>query len=395
MMILSIIFTICAWSMDFGIDQINGPQIESKLAHQQIAILAHSASVDRHRRHLIDLLYPKFQLTKIFVPEHGLRSSSDSWIENGVDEVTGLPIISLYKKNSRAPSLQDLEDIDLVIIDLQDIGTRFYTYFSTVAEFLKVVEKTKIKIILLDRPNPLGGNSVSGLILDKSLMNHFISYHNIPTQHGLTLGELTKLFIQETKLQINFEIIPIKDWDREQTFQDWDRTWIAPSPAITSLEQTFFYAALGSLEQFNISIGRSLDNKNAFKLLAAPWINQNQSEEMAKELNELNFTGVHFVSTCFKAERSIYQGEDICGVYLETTAQFYLNQIDEVTYKVSLYLTQKFKNHITFSSYAPHYYGSIAYINALKNNIPWFQWKINFDKDQQIFIERRKEFLIY
>ena len=258
---------------------------------------------------------------------------ADDWVEDGQDEATGLPVVSLYKRGSKAPSPEDLKGIEAIVIDLQDVGVRYYTYFSTIAEVMKAAAPLNIEVIILDRPNLLGGNVMEGKVLDKELAGKFTAYHTIPTRHGMTLGELALMINKENKLGTKLTVIPVQGWKREYLLTELDRPWLAPSPALVSLDQVGLYALWGSLENFNLSVGRGQTNEEAFRILGAPWISSAESEELALELNQLNFPGLQFKAIQWKVTRSIFVGQEALGVRIE--GDFSQVRTDEFTFKVA------------------------------------------------------------
>jgi uncharacterized protein YbbC (DUF1343 family) len=377
----------CFASTLYGIDQLESVQLHDK----KIALLAHKASVNSKGEHLIDLTYPKFSVKKIFAPEHGLRSQADGDIQDEVDSRTGLPIISLYKKNTRAPEPKDLADIDTIIIDLQDVGVRYYTYSSTVAEMLKVAKQMNKEVIILDRPNP-NGREIEGNILDKKLTGHFISYHNIPLKHGMTLAELALMYNQELKIFANLKVVPLKHWD--QIGHDANRAWVPSSPAITTAKQAQLYALWGALESANLSVGRGKDNQQAFTKIGAPWISKNEAIVLAEKLNQLNFYGVNFNPTSWKVDRDIHEGKRVDGVQLEIN-DFYMVDAEEFLYKVTATLMSLFGERLTFNAWHLRYYGSAEYFAAIKNQTPWEQIQTISQMERQLFYQRRAVFLLY
>ena len=170
------LFALHVHALEYGIDRLDEPEVVLKLQNKNLAVLTHAAGVDKTGTHLIDRLYRNYTLKKIFAPEHGLRTLADDWVNDGIDQDTGLPVISLYKRGSKTPTVEDLKDIDAIVIDLQDVGVRYYTYFSTIAEVMKIVAPLKKEVILLDRPNLLGGNIVEGKTLDAELAGSFTAY---------------------------------------------------------------------------------------------------------------------------------------------------------------------------------------------------------------------------
>ncbi len=392
---LLIAFITPAFSYDYGIDRISEPAFEAQLQNRNIAVLAHAASVDRNGSHLIDLLNRRFSLKKIFVPEHGLRSLNDGWVKDGVDDQTGLPVFSLYKERTRAPNPADLKDIDLVIIDLQDVGVRYYTYFSTIAEFIKVAASLQKEVMILDRPNPLGGLKVEGETLDAALEGAFISYFTVPTRHGLTLGELARFYVEEKKIPAKLTIIPVKDWHREPVIAHSDRPWKPSSPAILTREQVFLYALWGSLEHFNLSVGRGQTNELAFKVIAAPWISVAESQVLATELNAMGFKGLTFLPYSFTASRDVYLGQKVNGVLIELSEGYEELRTDEVTFAISSFLSSRYSETLKFSKFAVNYYGSERFLNSIRNASPWSEVTIQVDDRISSFLKRSQPYLLY
>jgi uncharacterized protein YbbC (DUF1343 family) len=377
----------CFASTLYGIDQIDSLHLHGK----NIALLAHKASVNTKGEHLIDLTYPKFSVKKIFAPEHGLRSQDDGDIQDEIDARTGLPVISLYKKNTRAPEAKDLLDVDTIIIDLQDVGVRFYTYSSTVAEMLKVAKQTSKEVIILDRPNP-NGREIEGNILEPKLTGHFISYHDIPLKHGMTLAELAMMYNQELKIYADLKILPLKNWD--QIGHDTDRSWIASSPAITTPKQAQLYALWGALESANLSVGRGKDNRHAFHQIGAPWITKEEANILADKLNQLDFYGVTFQPISWKVDRDIHDGKQVNGVQLDIH-DFYLVDAEEFLYKVTATLISLLGERLTFNAWHLRYYGSAEYFADIKKQTPWQMRQPISQMERQLFYQRRAAFLLY
>jgi uncharacterized protein YbbC (DUF1343 family) len=383
------------FAYDFGIDRLREPEVLSRLEGRRVAMLVHAASVDRDGTHLIDLMYPRFQVKKIFVPEHGLRSLNDGWIKDGVDEKSGLPVLSLYQEKSRAPRPQDLADVDVVVMDLQDVGVRYYTYFSTIAEFVKVAASLGKEIILLDRPNLLGGTAVEGEVLEKNLEGAFISYFTVPTRHGLTLGELIRMYVAEKKIPAKLGVIQVKGWNREPVWLNPDREWTPSSPAILTHEQVFLYALWGSLEHFNLSVGRGKTNERAFRVIAAPWITKAESESLAADLNAIGFSGLMFLPCEFVASRDVYLGQTVRGVSIELSLGLETLRSDEVTHVISSLLVNRFGDRLQFSKFAPNYYGSDWLIETIRQNKPWSDVVVELDSRIKAFKKRREPYVLY
>lgn len=380
-------------AITYGIDRLGESEFQTTLKGKKLAVLTHAAGRDHHGEHLIDILFKNYTLKKIFAPEHGLRTLADDWIQDGVDESTGLPVISLYKRSSKAPAPKDLEGVDAIVIDLQDVGVRYYTYFSTIAEVMKAAAPLKVEIILLDRPNLLGGDIIEGKVLDSSLAGGFTAYHTVPTRHGMTLGELSLMINSEKEIGVKLKIIPTAGWERESLVQGLDRTWIAPSPALVEIEQVGLYAIWGTLENFNLAVGRGQSNELAFKVIGAPWITDEEAKTLASELNNLGFPEAHFSSFTWTATRAIYTGQVVRGVKLHWTGKEV--RTDELTYKISSVLIKLFKNRLNIENMSPRSYGSVSMVDAIKTGMDWDIFKKEIETDLANFKERRKLFLLY
>ena len=226
-----------------------------------VGVLANQASVDKAGRHLVDLLQhsPHCQLTRLFSPEHGFQGEAQDMesVESQSDPQTGIEIVSLYgnTEDSLKPHPENFSDIDVLVVDLRDIGTRYYTYAQTLAYCMEAAGKTDTKIVVLDRPNPIGGNRVEGSYLEKSC-HSFCGIGPIANRHGLTLGELALMFQKGfgdgpdamAAHPCDLEIITIEGWNRSLYFDETDIPWINPSPNMRSLETAIAYPEPASLK---------------------------------------------------------------------------------------------------------------------------------------------------
>src|SRR5262249_46115751 len=197
------------------------------------------------------------KLVALFSPEHGIRGTEDTHIKDGKDSKTGLPIYSLYGKNRR-PTEDQLAGIDTLVYDIQDIGCRFYTYLTTLGYILETAAKHGLRLVVLDRPNPVGGLLVEGPLLDRK-HESFVGYHPLPVRHGMTLGELALLFNKERKIGADLEVVRLEGWRREDLYDRTGLEWVHPSPSMRSLTAALLYPGVGLLETTNISVGRGTD----------------------------------------------------------------------------------------------------------------------------------------
>jgi uncharacterized protein YbbC (DUF1343 family)/CubicO group peptidase (beta-lactamase class C family) len=254
--------------------------------HRTIDVLAHDA-------HAVD---PGLTLDTIFSPEHGIQGALDtSALANETDPATHLPIISLYgvKDEQRRPSQEALHALDAVVIDLQDVGVRYWTYEAAMGYFLEEAAKAGIDVIVLDRPNPVTGSFVQGPAADIG-RDSYTNYMPLPVRHGMTMGELARYFNGEGHRNAALTVVPMKGWQRGDWFDSTGLTWINPSPNLRSARAEALYTGIGLIESSNISVGRGTDTP--FELLGAPWIDARQ---LARTMNARLLPGIRFVPVTF------------------------------------------------------------------------------------------------
>ncbi len=261
-------------------------------------------------------------LTALFSPEHGFRGSADAGEHVLSSSHDGLPLHSLYG-NSRRPTAAMLEDIDVLVMDLQDIGARYYTYISTMMYCIEAAAEAGVDVVLLDRPNPIGGVSVSGPIREDSLRS-FVSYLPVPVRHGMTAGELARMAVGEGwlrgKAAARLTVVPMRGWERRMYYDETGLPWVPPSPNIVSVDAALAYVGTCLLEGSNLSEGRGTETP--FLLFGAPFVD---SEDAASALNARAIPGVHFAPVRFVprarpgASRPRYEGTECGGVRLTIT----------------------------------------------------------------------------
>ena len=285
-----------------------------QLAGMRIGLVTNHTGRNREGRQTIDVLNkaPGVRLVALFSPEHGIRGLADENISDSKDEATGLPIYSLYGE-TRRPKPEQLKDLDALVYDIQDVGSRFYTYISTLGYIMEEAAKTKLPVFVLDRPNPIGGLEVEGPIADSDKLS-FISYHTIPTRHGLTIGELGQLFNRQRKIGADLRVIKMDGWRRSMWFDETNLTWINPSPNMRSLTEATLYPGVGLLETTNVSVGRGTDTP--FEIVGAPWI---QGDKLAEYLNQRSIPGIRFVPVRFTPNASVFKNEQCGGVNIIIT----------------------------------------------------------------------------
>ena len=303
--------------------------------HLRLGLLTNQTGVDREGRRTIDILMhsiPEVELKTIFSPEHGLLGAKDTpKIGKEVDPATHLPVISLYgaKEEQRRPSFESLKNLDAVAIDLQDAGVRFYTYETVVGYFLEAAAAAHIEILLLDRPNPIGGVAVQGPVSDNGAES-YVDYMPLPVRHGMTLGELAVYFNSERLLpgatspniripiHAQLTVVAMQNWTRQQYFDDTGLKWINPSPNLRSVAANVVYPGVELLQPTNVSVGRGTDTP--FEHIGAPYID---APQLAAYLTARRIPGVSFAPTSFLvAEDSNhypFHGKTIPGIALTVT----------------------------------------------------------------------------
>jgi uncharacterized protein YbbC (DUF1343 family) len=263
----------------------------------------------------IDLIHkaPGVQLVSLFSPEHGIRGVLDVNVPSARDEQTGLPIHSLYG-DTRRPTESMLAGLDVIAIDLQDIGTRFYTYMSTMGNVMEEAAKRNIEVVVLDRPNPINGWQIEGPAGDDVYEGWLVHFASMPIRHGMTIGELARLFNEEKKIGARLTVVSAANWRRDYWFDDTGLPWVNPSPNMRNLNQATLYPGIGAIEYSNVSVGRGTDQP--FEQLGAPWID---GRALASALNARALPGIRFYPVTFTPTSSKYAKEVCHGVFMVIT----------------------------------------------------------------------------
>jgi uncharacterized protein YbbC (DUF1343 family)/CubicO group peptidase (beta-lactamase class C family) len=280
---------------------------------KRIGLLTNQTGVDAQGRRTIDVLAaaPGISLDAIFSPEHGVTGTLDTTnIGNSKDEATGVPVYSVYgaKEAARRPPLEVFKNLDAVVIDVQDAGVRFYTYEATLGYFLETAAQAGIEVFVLDRPDPVTGSFVQGPVSDPG-RDSFVNYFPVPSRHGMTMGELAKMYNAERGLNAKLTVVPMEGWQRGDWYDSTGLAWINPSPNLRSLTEAALYPGVGLVEGANVSVGRGTETP--FESLGAPWI---KSRELAQYLNARNISGVRFVPQTFTPAASTYEKQKCEGV---------------------------------------------------------------------------------
>jgi len=302
----------------------------ARLRGMKVGLITNHTGQTRQRETTIDLIHhsDRVNLISLFSPEHGIRGELDEKVADGVDARTHLPIHSLYGEH-RQPLPEQLEGLDALVFDIQDIGSRYYTYISTMGLAMEAAAKAGIAFIVLDRINPIGGSQVAGPVLIGE--RDFVGFHDIPIRHGMTVGELALLFMAEKKLDLDLRIIPMRHWRREDSFESTGLPWTPPSPNMRNPKQALLYPGVGILETTNLSVGRGTDTP--FEIIGAPYIHD---RDLAAALNALKMPGVAFTPIVFTPTASIFKETPCQGVYISITDR---DEVQPVRLGVQLALT--------------------------------------------------------
>jgi uncharacterized protein YbbC (DUF1343 family) len=282
--------------INLGVERLLTEKIDL-LRGARVGLVCNQASVNHGFRHMADIFHehPNIDLTALFGPQHGIRGDvQDNMIEtdHAIDRKTGLPIYSLYSE-TREPTEEMLRDVDIIVVDLQDIGTRIYTFVYTLANCMRAAKKFGKKVIACDRPNPIGGVKVAGVVLDPAFTS-FVGQFPIATRPGMTFCELGRMFNEHFGIGCDAEYVTMTGWSRELWYDDTDGPWVLPSPNIPMPATTTVFPATVHLEGTQMSEGRG--TTKPFEFAGAPYINP---EDFASALGELNFDGVYFRSCVF------------------------------------------------------------------------------------------------
>ncbi|MGB7200790.1 MAG: exo-beta-N-acetylmuramidase NamZ domain-containing protein [Pyrinomonadaceae bacterium] len=326
------------------------------------------------------------KLVALFAPEHGIRGLLDDKVSDEIDAKTGLPIYSLYGE-TRRPKPEQLKDLDAIVYDIQDIGTRFYTYTATLKNVLEEAAKAGKPVFVLDRPNPLGGISVEGPLADESQLS-FIAAHTTPVRYGLTIGELGMMMNLERKIGADLRVIKMEGWTRSMWFDETGQTWVNPSPNMRSLTEATLYPGIGLLETTNLSVGRGTDTP--FEIVGAPWLD---GQKLAKYLNERSIKGVRFVPIRFKPNASVFKDEQCSGINIIITDRASFNSV-RTGFEIAGALRRLYPNDWQVDRYGRLLVNNEILEMVKRGDSPEVIERAAAEKSAE-FLKRRASFLLY
>jgi uncharacterized protein YbbC (DUF1343 family)/CubicO group peptidase (beta-lactamase class C family) len=311
-----------------GIDTLEEKSFDA-IKGLKVALLTNHTGLTRDGRSTIDVLSSEkaraagVTLSKLFSPEHGIRGALDEKVSDSTDEKTGLPVRSLYgdTPESRRPRPEDLAGLDAVVVDLQDAGCRFYTYLTTLGNVLEEAARAHVKVVVLDRPDPIRADAMEGPPADLDALS-FVAYHAIPIRTGMTIGELAGLFNAERKIGADLTVVKMAGYSRDLWYDETGLPWVNPSPNLRSVTEAALYPGIGLLETTNVSVGRGTDTP--FEQFGAPWMD---GPRVAATLNARGIAGVRFTPVTFTPSSSVFRGERCSGVRITLVSRDALNAV--------------------------------------------------------------------
>ena len=368
----------------------------------RVGLICNPATVDHRWRHAADLFFhhPEIELTALFGPQHGIRGETqDNMIEwqSFRDPRTGVMAYSLYGE-TRRPTEQMFQDVDTLVFDVPDVGTRVYTFIYTMALAMQAAREFGKRFVVLDRPNPIGGLGVEGSLLEAG-HESFVGMYAIPMRHGLTVGELARLFNTEFGIGCELEVVPMQGWQREFWLDDTDAPWVLPSPNMPTVDTSVVYPGMVYLEGTKISEGRG--TTRPFELAGAPYVN---AHELASALNELALPGVYFRPHSFQPTFQKHAGKLCHGVQIHV--------IDRAAFKPVLtgialikLIHDLYPNGFEWQL-PPYEYvydrypfdviaGTFKLREQIEGGVSLADIAASWQADEQQFTEKRAQFLLY
>lgn len=370
-----------------GIDVLENQRFAS-LAGKRIGLITNQSGRDHDGNTTVDLFRKtkSLKLVALFSPEHGLDGTQDIRIDSSTDNASKLPVYSLYGKTLR-PTPAMLKGIDVLVFDIQDAGARFYTFISTLGYAMEAAAAAGIDFYVLDRPNPIGAHRVQGPLLDADLKS-FTGYFSLPVSHGMTTGELARLFNRENAINARLRVIPMQGYHRDLWFDQTGLDWINPSPNLRSLTAAALYPGVAIVEGANVSVGRG--TSKPFELMGAPWID---GVTLSRYLHKRNIRGVDFKAVKFTPASSLYQGKRCHGVKFIITDREALDApllgVEIASALQRLYPQQFDLKGITGMI------GSRAVVEAIRRNDDPSAIAKSWEGNLKNFVQMREKYLLY
>ena len=361
----------------------------SELKGKRVALITNHTGLDRQGSRNIDaMLAAGVHVERLFSPEHGINGTKDEAVGNSTDKKTGLPVISLFQAKERRLPEDQLRDTDAVVFDIQDVGSRFYTYTCTMRYALESAARAKKPFYVLDRPNPITGTHVEGPMLDPSL-HSFVGCLAVPLRHGMTMGELATMANAEEHLGADLHVVKMSNWERGDWFDSTGLTWVDPSPNMRSLNAALLYPGLAMIEaNGNYSVGRGTDAP--FEQIGADWID---GKTLSDYLNARFIPGIRMYPTRFEPQQSNFAGKQIPGVRFVVTNRETFDST-RLGIEVIVALEKLFPGHLDLHK-CKYLIGNSQMVESLGTSSDASAIWNQAEKEASSFIERRKPFLLY
>jgi len=378
-------FTFGGPDTNNGIDHLESERY-APLRGMRIGLITNHTGIDRAWNPTIDSLRsaPDVTLVALFSPEHGIRGTVDANVADATDPVSGLPLYSLYG-DTRKPKPEQLAGLDALVFDIQDVGTRFYTYIATMGLAMEAAAAAHVKFVVLDRVNPIGGSEFEGPLLhgDES----FIAWHSLPIRHGMTVGELAQMFNDERHIGADLTVIPLTRWHRELWMDDAGLPWINTSPNMRSVTEAGLYPGIGILESA-VSVGRGTETP--FEIVGAPYID---GATLARELTAMSLPGIRFEATSFTPSSSVFAKQLCGGVRMTITDRRTLRPVS-MGIAIALVLHRTYPNEFALDKIAP-LLRDPATLEAIRADKPLAEIVAIWREDEAAFAARRAKYLLY
>lgn len=376
-----------------GIERVD--EFKHIFENKKVGLITNPTGIDSNFKSSIDILREKTNLVGLFSPEHGVRASIQAGVklDTYIDDETGITVYSLYGA-SKKPSKEVMDNIDVMTIDIQDCGSRYYTFIYTMAYCMMACAEHDKEFVVFDRPNPVNCTKVEGNIIDIEKYRSFVGYYPITQRHGMTMGELAKLFNEEYNINCKLIVIEMLNYERWMDFEDTKLPWVIPTPNLPTVATAYVYNATCIFEGTNVSEGRG--TTTPFELIGAPWI---KAERLSEELNSYNLPGVHFRPQYFTPTFAKYQGELCGGVFVHITDRKLFEAV-KTSWVMLYHIRTKYAEH--FSVNKPYVEGRPCLFEyeageeaVVKNSIPLAEQLEHIERDSKIFKEISQKYYIY
>ena len=376
-----------------GIERVD--EFKEVFEGKRVGLITNPTGIDGNFKSSIDILREKTNLVGLFSPEHGVRASIQAGVhlDTYIDDETGITVYSLYGQ-SKKPSKELMDKLDIMSIDIQDCGSRYYTFIYTMAYCMMACAEFDKEFVVFDRPNPINCEQVEGNKLDVEKYRSFVGYYPIAQRHGMTMGELAQLFNEEYGIGCKLTVIPMLNYERWMDFEDTKLPWVIPTPNLPTVATAYAYNATCIFEGTNVAEGRG--TTTPFELIGAPWI---KAERLAEELNGYGLKGVYFRPQWFTPTFSKYQGELCGGVYVHITDRKQFEAL-KTSWTMLYHIRTKYSEHFAINK--PYVEGrpTLFHYEAgdddiINNAISLNEQIVKLERETEEFKEISKKYYIY